>query len=34
MTASQNILVEMKNIGLQIDVSPNKLKAGCGEEVC
>ena len=34
MTASQNIVVEIKNLGINMDVSPNKLKAGYGEEVC
>lgn len=34
MTASQNIVAEITNLGIPIEVSPNKLKAGCGEEVC
>lgn len=34
MTTSQNILIELRNLGLELPISPNKLKAGCGEEVC
>jgi hypothetical protein len=34
MTASQNMLLEAQKIGLQLEVSPAKLKQGCGEEVC
>ena len=34
MTASQNILIELKKLGLELDLSPNKLKTGYGEGVC
>ena len=34
MTASQNVIVELQNLGLQVDVTPNKLKSGNGEGVC
>jgi len=34
MTASQNVIIELQNLGLEIDVNPNKLKAGYGEGVC
>lgn len=34
MTASQNVLLEMKKLGIQMDIAPMKLKAGHGEEVC
>ena len=33
MTASQNVLIELQNLGLQVDVNPNKLKTGYGEGV-
>jgi estrogen-related receptor beta like 1 len=33
-TASQNILIELKNIGLELPYPAAKLKSGCGEEVC
>lgn len=34
MTASQNILLELKKLGIELDLSPNKIKAGYGEGVC
>lgn len=34
MTASQNILTEIKNLGLDLPIPAAKLKTGCGEEVC
>ena len=33
-TASQNVVIECKKLGLELNVSPNKLKSGHGEEVC
>ena len=33
MTASQNVLLELQKLGLEIDCAPNKLKAGHGEGV-
>lgn len=33
MTASQNVLIELQNLGIQIELSPNKLKSGYGEGV-
>jgi len=34
MTASQNVLLELQKLGVEIDCTPNKLKAGNGEGVC
>ena len=34
MTASQNIILELKKLGIELDFPPNKLKSGFGEEVC
>ena len=34
ITASQNVLIECKKLGLELALSPNKLKTGHGEEVC
>lgn len=34
MTASQNVIIELQKLGLELDVSPNKLKSGYGEGVC
>lgn len=34
MTASQNVIIELQNLGIQVDVTPNKLKTGNGEGVC
>ena len=33
MTASQNVVIELQNLGIQVDVNPNKLKSGHGEGV-
>jgi intraflagellar transport protein 57 len=33
-TASQNVVIECKKLGLDLSMSPNKLKNGHGEEVC
>ena len=34
MTSSQNVVIELQNMGIEIDINPNKLKAGHGEGVC
>jgi hypothetical protein len=34
MTASQNIILELKKLGIELDMSPNKLKSGFGDGVC
>lgn len=34
MTASQNVILELKKLGIQLDMPPNKLKAGFGDGVC
>ena len=34
MTASQNVVLELKKLGIDLDMPPNKLKAGFGEGVC
>ena len=34
MTASQNIILELQKLGIDLDMPPNKLKAGYGEGVC
>jgi len=34
MTASQNIILELKKLGIELDMSPNKLKNGFGDGVC
>lgn len=34
MTASQNVVLELKKLGIELPMSPNKLKNGHGEEVC
>lgn len=34
MTASQNVVLELKKLGIELDMPPNKLKAGYGEGVC
>lgn len=34
VTASQNVMIELQKLGLELDVSPNKLKSGYGEGVC
>ena len=33
MTSSQNVIIELQKLGLELDVSPNKLKQGYGEAV-
>ena len=33
-TASQNVIIECKKMGLELGISPTKLKTGHGEEVC
>ena len=33
MTASQNVILELQNLGIELDVNPNKLKTGYGEGV-
>jgi hypothetical protein len=33
-TASQNIVLELKKIGIELDMPASKLKAGNGEGVC
>lgn len=34
MTASQNVILELKKLGIELDMPPNKLKSGYGEGVC
>ena len=34
MTASQNVVLELKKLGIELDMPPNKLKAGFGDGVC
>lgn len=34
MTASQNIILELQKLGIDLDMPPNKLKSGFGEGVC
>lgn len=34
MTASQNVVLELKKLGVELDMPPNKLKAGFGDGVC
>ena len=34
MTASQNVVLELKKLGINLDMPPNKLKSGFGEGVC
>ena len=34
MTSSQNVVIELQNMGIEIDINPTKLKAGHGEGVC
>lgn len=34
MTASQNVVIELKKLNIQINAAPGKLKNGHGEEVC
>jgi len=34
MTSSQNIVLELKKLGIELDMSPTKLKSGYGDGVC
>ena len=34
MTASQNVILELKKLGIEVDMPPNKLKTGHGDGVC
>lgn len=34
MTASQNVVLELKKLGVELDMPPNKLKSGFGDGVC
>lgn len=34
MTASQNVVLELKKLGIDLNIAPNKLKNGHGEDVC
>ena len=34
MTVANNIIVELKKIGIEIDYPPNKLRQGFGEGPC
>jgi hypothetical protein len=34
MTASQNVVLELKKLNIELNIAPGKLKAGHGEEVC
>ena len=34
MTASQNIILELQKLDIDLDMPPNKLKTGFGEGVC
>eukprot|EP00347_Sterkiella_histriomuscorum_P000964 403373853 len=34
MTASQNVILELKKLGIEVDMPPNKLKTGYGDGVC
>lgn len=34
MTASQNVVLELKKLGIELNMAPGKLKNGHGEEVC
>jgi intraflagellar transport protein 57 len=33
-TISQNVLIELQKLGLEVDMPPSKIKAGHGEGVC
>lgn len=33
MSASQNVIIELQNLGIELDVNPNKIKSGYGEGV-
>lgn len=34
MTASNNVILELKKLGIEMNMPPGKLKNGHGEEVC
>lgn len=34
LTTSQNILLEIKNLGIDLNIPPNKLRLGYGEYIC
>jgi hypothetical protein len=34
VTASQNVIIELQKLNINLDVNPNKLKTGYGEGVC
>lgn len=34
ITSSQNVMLEMKKLGIELDFPPSKLKTGHGEAVC
>jgi hypothetical protein len=34
MTASQNVVLELKKLGINLDMPANKLKSGFGDGVC
>jgi hypothetical protein len=34
MTASQNIIIELQKLGIDLQLQPGKLKSGFGESVC
>ena len=34
MTASQNIIIELQKLGIELGIQPGKLKSGFGESVC
>jgi hypothetical protein len=34
MTASQNVVLELKKLGIELNCQPGKLKNGHGEEIC
>ena len=33
-TTSQNILLELQKLGIEMDIAPTKIKAGYGDGVC
>jgi hypothetical protein len=33
-TTSQNILLELQKLGIELDIAPTKIKSGYGEGVC
>ncbi len=34
ITSSQNVMLELKKLGIELDFPPSKLKTGYGEAVC